>query len=143
VSYLPVEKLIEKLCTPYPFGNRATLAISVGYLTPEENYLEWIFDPTNVELTNGEIAKVGRAIEEYGLPFMQGHTDMGSIIAELESKRYTVNDLRRYRLPAAYLLAGRRDDALSFIEKELEAMRGRSDAAALAYLNFARALGEQ
>jgi hypothetical protein len=143
VSYLPIEDRIQKLCITSPFLNDATLTTAVGYLTPEKRFLQWVFDPALRDIVDSEIAKIIRSIEQYGLPFMQEHTSLDSIIEELEATRYTVNDLRRYRLPAAYLLAGKRDEALKLVGQELEAMRGRTDPAASQYRVFAQALQEQ
>lgn len=140
VSYLPIEDHMQKLCTTSPFLNDATLTTAVGYLTPEKRFLQWVFDPALGDMVDSEIAKIMRSIEEYGLPFMQEHTSLDSIIEELEATRYTVNDLRRYRLPVAYLLAGRRDEALKFVEQELEAMKERTDPAAAQYRDFAQAV---
>lgn len=142
VSYLPVEDRIQKLCITSPFLNDVTLTTAVGYLTPEKRFLEWVFDPALGDIVDSEIAKIIRAIEQYGLPFMQEHTSLDSIIAELEATRYTVNDLRRYRLPVAYLLAGRKNEALKFVEQELEAMKERTDPAAAQYRDFAQAVRE-
>jgi hypothetical protein len=142
VSYAPIEDRIQKLCTTSPFLNDATLTTAVGYLTPEKRFLQWVFDPALGDTMGSEIAKIARSIEQYGLPFMQEHTSLESIITELEATRYTVNDLRRYRLPVAYLLAGKRDEALKLLGQELEAMNERTDPAALQYRDFAQAVRE-
>jgi hypothetical protein len=71
---------------------------------------------------------------------MREHTSLDRILGELEANRYTVSDLRRYRLPVAYLLAGNSEKALRTVGQELDAMEGRGDTAALQYREFAEAL---
>jgi hypothetical protein len=137
VVYSPIEDLVAKLCRP-PFADGPTISTAVGYLTPEGRFLEWVFDPT-LDATP-EIVKMTRAIQEYGVPFMQEHTALHSIIAELEAKRFTINETRRYRLPAAYLLAGQKEEALRFVEQELKDLNTRTDPAAAQFRDFANAL---
>lgn len=140
VIYRPAEELVKKLCGRFLSRYELTLTIAVGYLTPEARFLQWVFDPTMPEIVDSEITKIVRCIKEYGLPFMQEHTTLDSITAELEAKRYTFNEVRRYRLPVAYLLAGRRDEALKFIEQEMESMKESTDAASADYRGFAQAV---
>lgn len=136
----PVEDAIRKLSDNSPYVNELTLSTQVGYITPEANYLQWIFDPALPELTGPEIEKIIRAIGKYGLAFMHEHTTLDSIITELEAKHFTTNEVRQYRLPVIYLLAGRREKALWFVNQELEKMRTRTDAVATTYRNFAQRL---
>jgi hypothetical protein len=136
VVYRPIEDLVKRLSSSWPsYG--ATLSTAVGYLTPERRFLEWVFDPT-MDVSD-EMAKIMRAVEYYGLPFMEEHASLRSIINELQAKRFTINDTRRYRLPAAYLLAGRKEEALRFIEQELEGLRERTDDAAAQFREYVRA----
>ena len=138
VIYSPLEGLLGTVSEASQFRNDATLTVEVGYLTPQKKFMEWVFDPT---LDAGsEITKVIRVIEEYGLPFMQEHLTLDQIITELEANRFTVNDLRRYRLPAAYVLAQRKDEARRFIEQELKELAPRTDSAANEFREFAQAL---
>ena len=102
--------------------------------------MEWVFAP-EIDV-DSELAKVTKAIRQYGLPFMQEHVSIDTIIRDLEGKRFTVNDTRRYQLPVAYLVAGRKHEALKFIEQEVEAMKERSDPAAAQYRVFAQAVRE-
>jgi hypothetical protein len=137
LTYSPIEDLVKKLCRP-PFSHGPTLSTAVGYLTPESRFLEWVFDPTLD--ADPEIAKIIRAIQEYGVPFMREHASLHSIITELEGKRFTINDTRRYRSPAAYLLAGRKEEALRFVEQELKDLEGRTDSAGAQFRDYAKAL---
>lgn len=137
VVYSPIEDLVTKLCRP-PFADGPTISTAVGYLTPEGRFLEWVFDPT-LDATP-ELVKMTRAIQEYGLPFIQEHTALHSIITDLEGKRFTINDTRRYRLPAAYLLAGRKEEALRFVEHELKDLDARTDPTTAQFRDFVNAL---
>jgi len=47
---------------------------------------------------------------------------------------------RVYRLPIAYLLHGRKDQAIQELHCELDTMRGRSDVAAVEFRLFAERL---
>lgn len=139
ITFRPIEDLLKMLSGSSLFLGGVTLTEALGYLTPEKRFLQWVFDPALPDLVAPEIAKIIRAVEEYGLPFMEEHITLNSIIAELEAKRFTVNDLRRYRLPAAYFLVGRREDALKFVEGELRELYKRTDEAATEFRHFAQA----
>jgi len=136
VLYSPIEDLVRRLCRqPFPYG--PTISVALGYLTPEARFLEWIFSP---EInTEEEIGKIILATKQYALPFMSKHTTLESIITELEAKRYTVNDLRRFRLPAAYLLANQKERSLELIKAEENGLGARTDPAALQFRDFAQA----
>jgi hypothetical protein len=137
VRYSPIEEKLEELVTDWIPGG-ATLSISVGYLSPERRFLEWVFDP---EFDNDtEISRMVSAVREYGLPFMKAHRPLSSIVDALEQNQFTNKETRRYRLPIAYQLAGRGDEARRFIDEQLEELRDRTDAAAVQYRRFAQAL---
>jgi uncharacterized protein YqcC (DUF446 family) len=137
VIHAPLEALVQELSKSSPFVNDVTLTSAVGYLTPQAKFLQWVFDPALTDLVESEIAKMIRAVREYGLPFMEEHTNLSQIIAELEAKRFTVNQVRRYRLPAAYLLARRKQEALRFVESELKELAAQTDSAASDFRDFA------
>jgi hypothetical protein len=143
VVFKPIEELTKALSKSSQFVNELTLSTPVGYLTPEGKFLQWVFDPLMPTIVDGEIDKILLAVRGYGLPFMREHSKLDMITDALEMSRFTITDLRRYRLPVAYLLAGRKNEALRIVEGELESIIGRTDSAAGDYRDFARALRER
>jgi hypothetical protein len=113
-----------------------TISSPLGYITPEKRFLEWLFEPGFDNAS--EVRRMVRAIREYGLPFMKSYSELDSITEALESKRFTINQSRAYRLPIAYLLQGKTDLANLAVNKEVIALGDRTDAAARNYRRFAR-----
>jgi hypothetical protein len=136
IRYSRIEERLEELVTDWiPSG--ATVSTPIGYLSSEGRFLEWVFDP---EFDNDtEIFRMVSAVRQYGLPFMKAHHTLASIVNALEQNQFTNKDMRRYRLPVAYQLEGKDDEARTFIDEQLEDLRARTDAAAVQYKDFAKA----
>jgi hypothetical protein len=115
-----------------------TISTALGYVTPEKRFLEWLFEPTFDN--QSEVRRMISAVKLYGLPFMQSHSSLDQIVNALEKKEFTFNDSRSRRLPIAYLLQGKKDQASAFLNQELSALGEQSDSAAERYREFAKDL---
>jgi len=138
-----VESLVERLSNQAGARPAATLSISLGYLMPEKRYLEWLFEPEPTFDYVSEAKKVATAIEVYGLPFMKTNATLGAVIENLEHLRFSFKESAVYRLPVAYLLAGKPDLVAKYVSGQLEALGARQDDAALQYRVFGTALLEE
>jgi hypothetical protein len=136
-----VESLVERLSNQT--GSAPTLSISLGYLMPEKRYLEWLFEPEPAFDYVSEAKKVATAIQVYGLPFMKANATLDAVIENLEQLRFSFNESAVYRLPAAYLLAGKPDLAEKYVRRQLEALAARQDDATLQYRVFGTSLLEE
>jgi hypothetical protein len=135
VRYEPIEAKLEAWSKEgRPVGT--TIQIPVGYVTPEKRFLEWLFEPGSSD-NDAEIARMVRAIRDYGLPFMKSHSTLEALTDALEASNFTNKQMRSYQLPIAYLLQGKTDEALSMISQELAGLGPRNDAAAQNYKSFA------
>jgi hypothetical protein len=113
----------------------------VGYLTPRRDYIEWIFEQSPLDYV-AEAEKVVQAISLQGLPFMKANSSLDTIVADLENLLFTYKESAAYRLPAAYLVAGKRELALAYVQHHQESLAGDPDAQRR-YGTFANALVEE
>lgn len=113
-----------------------TLTIQLGYLMPQETFLTWILEPPPFDWIP-ETKRMVQAVEIYGVPFMKSNASLEVIIDHLERHRYSDRESAAYRVPVAYLLAGKTDLALEHARKHLAELGKRTDPAALQYKTFA------
>jgi hypothetical protein len=66
-----------------------------------------------------------------------GNATLEDLLQDLEHLRFTSKDMAVYRLPVAYLLAGKAEQAVAYVRKELEVLGDRKDLAAQEYRTFA------
>ena len=138
IVHQPLNKLLYEIMPECSVLNDPGLRTPIGYLTPEKRYLEWVFDPGIDNIT--EIDKIIAAIKMYGIPFMESHTSLESIICELERRQFVDIEGKRFLLPIAYLLSGRRKKAIEFVDKQLVEIEGRTDVVAAEYRALAKVL---
>lgn len=137
-----IERLVREFCDDQESTARPTLSINLGYLMPENTFMTWIFEPRPFDTAN-EIKRMVQAVEVYAIPLMKSQASLGRIIENLENHSYTDRGSATYRLPAAYLLAGEIDRAVSYTKEYLRQMKGRRDIAAQQFENFASKLLEE
>jgi hypothetical protein len=139
VRHEQIESIIKRLSEwkrPAP-----TISTNVGYLMPERGYIEWIFESSPFDYM-AEAEKVAKTIGLHGLPFMKANSSLDTIVDDLESLLFTYKESAAYRLPAAYLVAGKRDRAIAYVQRHQESLVGNPDAADR-YGRFAKALVEE
>jgi hypothetical protein len=139
VRYERIESIIERLSDwrrPAP-----TISTNVGYLMPQRDYVEWIFEPSPFDYV-AEAEKVVQAISLHGLPFMKANSSLDTIVADLENLLFTYKESAAYRLPAAYLVAGKRELAVAYVQHHQESLAGHPDAERR-YGTFTNALFEE
>ena len=74
---------------------------------------------------------------------MKATATLAAVINNLEHLRFSFKGSAVYRLPAAYVLAGKPDLAAKYVNVQLEALGARHDDAALQYRTFGTALLEE
>ena len=130
-----IERTVAELSGEKGPGLIATVSTSLGYVSPEDRYLEWLFEPAPFDYES-ECRRMVMAIETYGTPFMKSNATLGAIIGDLEQLRFTSKDAAVYRLPVAYLLSGMREAAVASAKKQLTEVENRSDMVARQYKTF-------
>src|ERR1700721_2823621 len=139
VRHDQIESIVKRMSD---WGRPApTISTNVGYLMPERDYAEWIFEPSPFDYV-AEAEKVAKAISLHGLPFMSANSSLDTIVADLEDLVFTFKESAVYRLPAAYLVAGKRELAIAYVQRHQESLGGSPDAAH-PYALFAKALIEE
>jgi len=141
VRHEPLERLVAELqqweCHPF---SPPTVSSPIGYVTPEKRYLEWLFEyGPSLDI---ELSRMIKAIQIYGFAYMEANSTLDSITNTLRTSR-TLTDTMGYRLPTAYLMAGKAEMAEEYIEQRLKELSGATYPAAHHYREFAMRLLER
>lgn len=131
VRHERVHELIDRLKSRKP-SNEPTASILLGYLLPQNDpALVWRFDG---EASTDELARnLVEHLVRYGEPWMRQHASEERIIEDARADR----KVNPERLPAAFFLAGRPDEASAALASLLDEMGDRTDEAALRFRQFA------
>ena len=135
VRHERVERIVQRLGGTSNSALAATISTTLGYVTPSEQFMEWLYEPEPFDYRS-ECERMVQAIEVYGIPFMRAHVDIECIRRDLEALRFTVKESTVYRLPVVYMLTGEREMASEYIKKERDELGGRDDLAARQYRMF-------
>jgi hypothetical protein len=141
ITFKPIEDVVQRILQSKTI--QPTLTSSLGYVMPEQRYLEWVFPSDEAFDIDLEAEKIVKAINRYGEPFMKQEGDLVSIIRDLETLRFTNQTSASYRLPVAYGLAGRIDEAHAYLVQQMKDISDRNDIAAQEMRVFFNALLQQ
>ena len=134
----PVEKLLIELAPEEFKAPCPSLTSSIGYLMPEHRYIQWNFGiDADLDSHLMQIRELAAKIQHFGLPMMEENRSLSAIISALERCDHSSIQRAVYHLPVAYILAKRSEVAESYLSRQLEEMRGRTDSAAHSYRLFA------
>jgi hypothetical protein len=136
VRYEPMERMVCELLGEKESILAPSISTSAGYLMPEGQYMEWLFEPAPFDYRS-ECERMVECVELYGLPFMKSNSKLEIILHDLEQLRFASKDTAAYRLPVAFLLSGQNEPALTHVSRQLEELKTRSDLAAQEYKKFA------
>lgn len=128
LAFEPVESLIERALPERRPGT--TFYTSIGYLTPERRYLEWIFPLDRSIDMKAEANKIVNAVALYGVPFMNQFPALDTIIEALEQFQFIDRESALDRLPILYQLAGEQEKATVLLQDRWTALSTRDDLAA-------------
>jgi hypothetical protein len=96
----------------------ATIGISIGYITPEKQYMTFGF--TLEEDPHPIVREMVGTIEKYGFNWMEEHQSLDSMLEAILNKKYTYRDAARLRLPVIQYVKGNIPEARNSIEKSLD-----------------------
>jgi hypothetical protein len=133
---LPLAAAVNRLTGRKAGNQQPSLSTALGYLMPENRFLEWLFDPKE-ELSRSEVTRMCHAIERYGVPFLNENASLERIIKSLEQYTFSFKDVAMYHLPVAYQLEGEREKARKYVNVQIEELKGRDDLDAREYSVFA------
>jgi hypothetical protein len=120
-----------------------TISISLGYLSPEERYIEWLFAGQSEPKLEAEVKKLIEVIRKYGMPFIESNASLPTLVNSLVDGRFTYKESAIYRRPIAHLVLGQKDEARQYVTHEVDAIGQRTDEAADQYRRFAARLLRQ
>jgi hypothetical protein len=143
VTDLLVKKIATDLVGLPPQDPRDVFTIftPLGYLMPQQKYLEWKFSP---EQPIGEgVRAMTEAIARYGIPFMRSHDDLDKIIEKMTLRQpWGWPNVLDFTRPIALALAGRREEAEQAIARKLKELSGAQYPAAEQFRTFAARFAE-
>ncbi len=113
-----------------------TVSVPLGQVMPEARYRGWIFERESIEHAATEMVA---AIVEYGRPFMDETTSLGSLWGQLTENR---GHFLEYRRPVVLSLLGRHDEAVGDVDRSVRDLGDRQDVAAQELRSFAAAFRE-
>jgi len=137
VRFQDIERLVAE-CRGEKFHayQPPTIGSPLGYLTPQNKYMAWMFVPGRSEEVATDMAN---AIAMHGVPFMRSALDLADVRPRLQ-ERFGVADQLDYRRPAASLLAGDVEQARALLDNSLATLGARTDLAAEDFRRFAKSL---
>jgi hypothetical protein len=134
VRHQTVERNVARLCDKkFHSYIPSTISAPLGYLMPERAWREWLFRPEDFTATAHEMVD---RIREYGMPFLSDNATLDKTTRGIESGRRERSP-ESYRLSVAYFLAGKHDQAIDALDRDLCFLGDRHDAAAAGYRQFA------
>jgi hypothetical protein len=136
IRHQKIEGMVEEFMAEKESRLTPTISTSVGYLMPEGRYLEWLFELAPFDY-DAECRRMVKAVEVYGIPFMNSNSKLVQVLQNLEGLRFASKDATIYKLPVAYILSGKRDSATAYVERQLKELGERQDIAARQYKTFA------
>jgi hypothetical protein len=109
----------------------ATLAGNVGYLSPQNRYVAFLFAET------GEIAPVATqlcgAVATYGLAFIEKVTGLAELVRAMQNARFGIPFVTDYRIPVGLALLGQHEEAQRFLARKIVERGTRSDPEAVRF----------
>jgi hypothetical protein len=113
-----------------------SLAVQVGYLTPERSALSWMFQGETAadEATAAELVGV---VERYALPFFERNRSLRTLAESFAT--HSLAEASAYAVPVIYSLLGQREVAERSIDDELA---GDGSDAGSEYRDFVRRFRE-
>ena len=138
VTDVLVDRVAQELAgvPPHKPYETSTIFTPLGYLMPQQTYLEWKFSPERP--IEDEVRDMTNAIKEYGLPFMRSHDDLAKIIEKMTLRQpWGWPDMIKFQLPVAFAYVGRRQEADLYVEEKLREYRKATYPAAEQFRAFA------
>lgn len=136
VRYVPIETILKELVGTKESSTDPTISTSLGYITPDARYQEWLFEPAPFDYRT-EATRMVAAIERYGIPFMRANISLEEIIRNLQNTQFASKDTAVFRLPIAYGLSGKVALAVAHVKEHSKEIESRGDIAARIYKEFA------
>jgi hypothetical protein len=132
VRHQAVERLVAELRgEKFHEYQPPTVSTPIGYVMPAHRYMAWVFGAEHGPVPTTELMA---AVTHYGLPFMRSLVGLPAV---LEAINQGLCHYPEYRRPAVLAVMGRHGDATAAVERAVDELGDRSDAAAQQLRRFA------
>jgi hypothetical protein len=93
----------------------------IGYLTPEYRFREWrLADSDSDEYYLHMINDIKETMTQYVIPYMEKYSTIEAFVKGVESGNISPNFFDNKAVAIAYVLLGRKDDALHYLDQCIE-----------------------
>ena len=135
VRFQEVERIVAQLLGETFHGYvPPTISSPLGYIMPAGMYRAWVFGPGRANEAVAE--EMACAVRDHALPFMISGTRLEELCRRLDAGLGLEHQVM-YRRPVAWLLAGDVGKSKTILNRYLEELGDRKDAAAGQFRRFA------
>ncbi len=112
---------LEKMGMDLGVYTAGAWGMNIGYFTPQNSFIEWHVENSASEDDVREVVNdMVNLIKTYAVPFLDKYSDINEILFELEEGTKLVPHHSDYNLPLLYFMIGEKDNAISYMNKELK-----------------------
>lgn len=98
----------------------------IGYLTPENRFREWrLADSDSDEYYLHMINDIKEIMGQYVIPYMEKYSTIEAFVKGVESGNISPNFFDNKAVAIAYVLLGRKDDALHYLDQCIEEQKNK------------------
>jgi hypothetical protein len=134
VHHIDLEREVRRLAGPADSATTATISQPIGYLMPEREFRQWrLTDESDMA---EEASSLGRAVSEFGLPFMRAHTELSQLIDALQRHHHPGRPARDILRITALAMDGRLQEAHRVGRSYATSLGGDETMAALHFRRF-------
>ena len=135
----PLEQLLAEFLGTKPTTAQATLSTPVGYLTPENRFLQ--LEIAAEDQAEPAAERLHQLVTDYGLPFAHRYATAGNLLSAFATTTYVANPERRALLiPALHYLCGESAEARVNLDQASSAYAAQETSVAETYRRFANRL---
>ncbi|MBY5162874.1 hypothetical protein [Salsipaludibacter albus] len=109
----------------------ATVSRPIGYAMPDDRFTQWRFAADNLDRPATAVAD---AVQDFGLPWMNGMTDLNTMLTELADG---LSHAEEFKIPILLAELGRREEGRDHVESKLREFAGENHILAQDYRAFA------
>jgi hypothetical protein len=112
-----------------------TLAGNVGYLSPQNRYVAFLFSETaEIEQVASQLCD---AVATHGIAFIEKMTGVAELVHAMQTVRFGIPFVTDYRIPVGLALLGQHEEAQRFLARKIVELGTRSDPEAVRFRGFA------
>jgi len=139
LHYEPLERLLAELRGTKPALATATLSTPVGYLTPDNRFLQ--LEIAADDQAGPAAERLHQLVSDYGLPFARRFAAVDALLSAFHTTDYVANpERKRLLIPALHLLNGQSGEARAELALGLATYQPYATPVADEYRHFASRL---